>query len=69
MKYVFQETDYLHDEYSQLYHSLFKNAENHIKIIETLASKPQGIIRIDLLNGTKISDASLSRALGRACGM
>jgi uncharacterized protein len=53
----------LHDEYFQLYHSLFKNAENHIKIIETLASKPQGIVRVDLLNGTKISDASLSRAL------
>lgn len=53
----------LHDEYFQLYHSLFKNAENHIKIIETLASKPQGIIRTDLINETKISDASLSRAL------
>ena len=53
----------LHDEYFQLYHSLFKNAENHIKIIEVLASKPQGMIRIDLINDTKISDASLSRAL------
>lgn len=53
----------LHDEYFQLYHSLFKNAENHIKIIETLASKPQGIIRTDLESETKLSDGSLNRAL------
>jgi DNA-binding Lrp family transcriptional regulator len=53
----------LHDEYFQLYHSLFKNAENHIEIIEILASKPQGISRTDLADGTKISAGSLSRAL------
>lgn len=53
----------LHDEYFQLYHSLFKNAENHIKIIEVLASKPQGIIRTDLASETKMSDGSLNRAL------
>lgn len=53
----------LQDEYFQLYHSLFKNAENHIEIIEILASKPQGISRTDLADGTKISSGSLSRAL------
>ena len=59
----FSKDGLLHDEYFQLYHSLFRNAENHIKIIETMASKPQGMIRADLLNETKISDASLGRAL------
>ena len=53
----------LQAEYMQLYHSLFKNAANHIRIIETLASKPQGITRQDIAVKTKISEASLSRAL------
>ncbi len=53
----------LQAEYIQIYHSLFKNADNHINIIETLASKPQGLTRQDLATKTKISEASLSRAL------
>ena len=53
----------LHDEYGQLYHALFKNAEQHIKIIETLAAQPQGLTRSDLGTKTKISDSSLSRTL------
>jgi predicted AAA+ superfamily ATPase len=53
----------LQAEYMQLYHSLFKNAANHIRIIETLASKPQGITRQDIAIKTSISEASLSRAL------
>lgn len=53
----------LQAEYMQLYHSLFKNAANHIRIIETLASKPQGITRQDIAGKTRISEASLSRAL------
>lgn len=53
----------LQGEYVQLYHSLFKNADNHIYIIETLASKPQGMTRQDIAGKTRISEASLSRAL------
>ena len=53
----------LYDEYGQLYHALFKNAEQHIKIIETLAAQPQGLTRSDLVTKTKISDSSLSRTL------
>lgn len=53
----------LNGEYMQLYHSLFKNADNHITIIETLASKPQGMTRLDIAVKTKISEASLSRTL------
>ncbi len=53
----------LHGEYAQLYHSLFKNADRHIKVIETLASRPQGMTRSDISDKTNISEASLSRAL------
>jgi uncharacterized protein len=53
----------LNGEYAQLYHSLFKNAEQHIKIIEVLAAKPQGITRADIAFKTRLSEASLSRTL------
>ncbi len=53
----------LQGEYLQLYHSLFKNAGNHIQIIEKLASKAQGMTRKDIADRTQISEASLSRAL------
>jgi AAA+ ATPase superfamily predicted ATPase len=53
----------LHEEYAQLYHSLFKNADPHITIIETLAARPQGITRQEIAGKTKISEGSLSRTL------
>ncbi|MEJ0101348.1 MAG: ATP-binding protein [Bacteroidota bacterium] len=53
----------LNGEYAQLYHSLFKNADHHIKIIEKLAARPRGMTRADIAMKTKISEASLSRAL------
>jgi AAA+ ATPase superfamily predicted ATPase len=53
----------LNEEYSQLYHSLFKNADQHIKIIEVLAAKPQGMTRADVALKTRLSEASLSRTL------
>ena len=53
----------LNGEYAQLYHSLFKNAVQHLKIIETLAAKPQGMPRADIARKTRLSEASLSRTL------
>ncbi len=53
----------LREEYTQLYHSLFKNAEHHIAVIESLANKPQGLMRQELAFNTKISEGSLSRTL------
>lgn len=53
----------LHTEYAQLYHSLFKNADQHIAIIEVLASKPQGITRSAIALKTKLSEGTLSRTL------
>ncbi|MES2776263.1 MAG: ATP-binding protein [Bacteroidota bacterium] len=59
----FSEHGLLQGEYDQLYHSLFKHAENHIAIIESLAAKPQGITRQQIGIATHISEGSLSRAL------
>jgi uncharacterized protein len=53
----------LYSEYAQLYHSLFKNADYHIKIIEALAAKPQGMMRLDIAINTKMSEATLTRTL------
>lgn len=53
----------LHEEYAQLYHSLFKNAGQHLKIIEALAAKPQGITRMNMVLKTRLSEATLSRTL------
>jgi uncharacterized protein len=53
----------LYDEYGQLYHALFRHAEQHITLIETLAAQPQGMTRSDLATKTNISNTSLSRIL------
>ena len=52
----FESRGLLSDEFKPLYHSLFKNAENHIAIIEALASRPYGLNRTDLLTITKITN-------------
>lgn len=53
----------LYEEYNQLYHSLFKNAEYHTMIIEALATHPQGMSRSDIANSTKINEAQLTKTL------
>lgn len=53
----------LQEEYHQLYHSLFRNAENHIAIIETLAAHPQGMSRSAIAGYTKIPEATLTKTL------
>jgi uncharacterized protein len=51
------------EEYNQLYHSLFRNAEYHICIIEALAARPQGMSRSEIATDTKISEGTLSKTL------
>lgn len=46
----------LTDEFKPLYHSLFAHAENHIKIVETLARFSYGISRKELVEKTGIPD-------------
>lgn len=53
----------LTEEYEQLYHSLFRNAELHVSIIETLAANPQGMTRTEIALATKIPESSLSRTI------
>lgn len=60
----FSETGLLKDEFSKLYAALFKNADRHILIVRTLASKRQGMSRKELIKATKLSSgARLSKVL------
>jgi hypothetical protein len=54
----------LRDEFINLYRSLYKNAENYISVIETLAGKGIGLTRSDIVGGSGISDGgSLTKIL------
>lgn len=46
----------LREEFLQLYPALFDNAENHIRIIRTLAATWQGLTRSEILSGSGLSD-------------
>lgn len=53
----------LYEEYQQLYHSLFRNAEAHIRIVELLASQPQGLSRQEIARGVNLTEGMLSKTL------
>jgi uncharacterized protein len=55
-KLCFENNGILANEFEYLYHSLFKNAEKHIKLIEALASHPYGLTRNQLLEETQITN-------------
>jgi len=60
----FSPTGLLSDEFSRLYVSLFKNAENHIAVIKALTSKQQGLTREEIIKVGKLKQGSLiSRVL------
>ncbi|MEL6863724.1 MAG: ATP-binding protein [Bacteroidota bacterium] len=44
----------LRDEFDQLYPALFANADNHLKVIRTLAQKRQGISREELIRISRL---------------
>jgi len=50
----FKTTGALRNEFDNLYTSLFKKAEKHVAIIETLAQKSKGMKRAELLNMAKL---------------
>ena len=52
----FTSTGLLSDEYDQLYYSLFKNAANHVAIIEALARHPYGLLRNQLVQKSGLPD-------------
>jgi AAA+ ATPase superfamily predicted ATPase len=53
----------LSEEYDQLYHALFKNAEFHVAIVAALAAHPQGMTTGMIASQTKIAKTNLSRTL------
>lgn len=59
----FSEQGLLSDEYEQLYHSLFRNAEFHVAVVECLAAHPQGLTRSMIAEKTNIADSTLTRTL------
>lgn len=52
----FENNGVLTKEFDYLYHSLFKNAEKHVKVIEALASHPYGLTRSQLLEESNITN-------------
>ncbi|MDV0444695.1 hypothetical protein MmiAt1_02300 [Methanimicrococcus sp. At1] len=60
----FSSNGILKDEFFNLYASLFKNSENHIRVVEALSKKAKGMIRSEISETAKISDGgSLVRIL------
>ena len=59
----FSPSGLLYNEYGQLYHALFRNADHHIKLVETLAAHPQGLTRSDMAAKTQIAEGSLTNTL------
>ena len=60
----FSPTGLLSDEYEQLYYSLFKNAANHMAIIESLSQNPYGLVRSQLVKKSGLPDGgTFTRAL------
>lgn len=45
----------LHEEFKNLYHSLFDNARNHIEIIRVLASNKKGLTRGEIIEKCKLT--------------
>ena len=61
---IFDERGDLHNEYEQLFKSLFKKPDNHVKIIETIAGQKRGLQRTALVEKAGISDGEgLTKAL------
>ena len=61
---IFDERGDLHYEYDQLFKSLFKKPNNHVKIIETIAGQKRGLQRTDLVDKSGVADGEgLTKAL------
>ena len=61
---IFNEKGDLHYEYDQLFKSLFKRPDNHVKIIETIAGRKRGLQRTELAEKSGVADGEgLTKAL------
>lgn len=52
----FKDKGPLWDEFGHLYKTLFKSADSHIQVVETLAKKKMGMTRIEIANEGKLPD-------------
>lgn len=60
----FARTGTLWDEFSNLYASLFRYSEHHIKVVEALGKKVKGLTREEIIAGAKLPDGgTLSKTL------
>jgi AAA+ ATPase superfamily predicted ATPase len=60
----FHKEGLLYSEYLYLYASLFRNPENHVVVIETLAAHPHGLTRNDIIAHSKLpGGGTVSRVL------
>ena len=50
----FSEKGILRNEFENLYASLFRNYENHVKIVETLSKKAKGMTRDEIIENTQL---------------
>jgi len=55
----------LRNEYGNLYRSLYKNAENYVRVVELLAKKGIGMTRADIISGLGITDGGSSTKILR----
>jgi len=53
---LFSPTGILRNEFQNLFQSLFKNAEKHLKILEALAKKEKALSRNEIANNAKLSN-------------
>jgi AAA+ ATPase superfamily predicted ATPase len=51
----FEKDSFMRDEFSVLFKSLFKNSENHLKVLTALGSKRNGLLREDILDLTGLN--------------
>ena len=68
----YQKNAKLENEFNRLYHSLFRRADNHIAIMETLAKKGPYMTRQELSSASGISDGGgLTKVLSEleSCGL
>jgi hypothetical protein len=53
----------LQDEFRNLYHSLFEEADKHIDIVRALAGKPSGLTRKEIITSCKLPDGGSTTQL------
>jgi hypothetical protein len=51
----FDDNGFLRDEFHEVYSTLFRNSDNHIKVVTALSSKTKGLTRDEIIQGTGLT--------------